>query len=158
MFALRALNGYLTVVVRTVLQVDVEAFGMLLHPSPVFVDVRGVDHEEEVILAHFIHQQVVDRTAVFIAHHTIVDFPNRRPSHIVRKDMLHVALCIWTLHSHLAHVRYIEESHMFSDGHVLRGNACILVKQRHIEASELDHCGTQRQVLVEQARALHFLF
>ena len=108
MFCLRALNGYLTIVVTTVLQVNIESFGLLLHPRPVLIDIGSVDDKEEVVLAHLVYQQVIDCTTILVAHHTIVYLTYRCASDIVCEDVLHVALCILALNCNLAHVRYIE--------------------------------------------------
>ena len=77
---------------------------MLLHPRPVFIDIGCVDNEEEVVLAQLIHQQIIDGTAILIAHHTIIDFPNRSTCDIVGEYMLDITLSILTLDRHFAHV------------------------------------------------------
>ena len=158
MFSFWSLNGYLTVIVRAVLQIDVEASSVLLHPSPVFVDVRRIDDEEEIILAQLIHQQVIDGSAVLVAHHSIIDFAHGGTSHIVGKYMLHIAFRIGTLHRDLTHVRDIKQSYMFTNGHVLRSDTAILIQQRHIKASKRHHRGTQRQMFVVQTCTFLFLF
>ena len=77
---------------------------MLSHPSPVLVDVCGVDDDEEVILAHLIDEQVVHRTAILVAHHAIENLSRLHATHVVGEDMIDVSLGIRTLYSHLAHV------------------------------------------------------
>ena len=131
---------------------------MLLHPCPVLVDIGGIDHEEEVVLAHLVDEQVVDRSTVLVAHHAVEDLPYWGTSHIIGEDMLHIALGILAAHRYLSHVRDIEESHLLSDCMMLWGNACILIEQRHVKASERHHRRTKRHMLVVQARHLVFLF
>ena len=104
MLCLRALNGYLTIVVTTVLQVNIESFSLLLHPRQVLIDIGGVDDKEEVVLAHLVYQQVVDSTTILVAHHTIVYLTYWCSSDIIGENMLHVALCILALNCNLAHV------------------------------------------------------
>ena len=156
-FRLRALHGQLAVVVRTVLQVDVETLGMLLHPGPVLVDVGRVDDEEEVLLAHLVDQQVVDGASVFVAHHAIVYLSYRRLGDVVGEDVLHVALGILAANRHFAHVRHVEHACMFSHGLMLLGYAA-LIQKRHVETAKLYHRSIQQHVLVVKARMLHFLF
>ena len=69
--SLRALHGELCVIVRLVLQVDVVAIGILLHPCPVFVDVGCVDYEEVFIVGHLVYEQVVYGAPVFVEHHSV---------------------------------------------------------------------------------------
>ena len=156
MLRLRPLNGYLSVKVGLVLQFDVEALGLLLHPRPVLVDVGGVDDQEEIVLAQLVDQQVVHRSAVFVAHHAVENLPHRHVCDVVGEDMVHVALGLAAPYCHLAHVAHVEQSDVFTDGGMLGCNTCILIKQRHVEASELDHHGPQRHVLVVQTGTFHF--
>ena len=99
-----SLEGNLSVKITTILQVDVEAGSMLLHPRPVFIDIGSIDDEEEVVLAQLIHQQIIDSSAILIAHHTIIDFPNRGTGDVVGEYMLDITLSILTLDRHFAHV------------------------------------------------------
>ena len=120
--------GYLTIKVATVLEVDVKACGMLLHPCPVLVDIGSIDDEEEVVLAHLVDQQIVDGTTILVAHHTIIDLTYGCASNVVGKDVLHIALCIPALHRNLSHVGDIEESNMFANSGMLGGDTSILIK------------------------------
>ena len=43
MFGLRTLQRYLSIIVATVLQINIKAFGILLHPGPVLVDISSID-------------------------------------------------------------------------------------------------------------------
>ena len=56
--------------------------------------------------------------------------------------MLHITLSILTLNSDLAHVRHIKETDMFAYCHVLRCDSCVLIEQRHVEASKGHHRST----------------
>ena len=136
---LRSLYGNLTIEVTAVLQIDVEACGMLLHPSPVLINVGSIDDKEEIVLSHLIHQQVVHRTTILVAHHAIKDLSCRHTCYVVRKDMVHIALRILALYRHLAHVRHIKQPHMLTDSHVLWCYSRILVKEGHVKSAELHH-------------------
>ena len=139
MLRLRTLDGYLAIEVTTVLKVDVETLGILLHPSPVLIDIGGIDDEEEVVLTHLIHQQVVDSSTILVAHHTIIDLTHRGTSNIVGEDMLNITLGILALNRYLTHVRDIEESHFLAYCRMLRGDAGTLIEQWHVETSERHH-------------------
>ena len=83
---------------------------MLLHPSPVLIDVSGIDDNEEVVLLHFVNEQVVNSATVFVAHHAIEDFSVFHAAYIIGKDMVNVCLGILSLYSHLSHMRYIKHA------------------------------------------------
>ena len=122
MLRLRTLDGYLAIEVTTVLKVDVETLGILLHPSPVLIDIGGIDDEEEVVLSHLIDQQVIDRSAVGIEHHSVVDLSEGGVGHIVGEDVLHVAFCIRARDAHFAHVTDIEDTAVLTYCVVFIGN------------------------------------
>ena len=143
MLALRSLNSYLTIEVGTVLQVDIKALGILLHPGPVLIDVSGIDDQEEIVLAHLIHQQIVNRTTILVAHHTIVDLAHRSTSDIVGKNVLHITLGIRTFYGYLAHVRNIKQAHMLANGRMLGSNTSHLIKQGHVKTTKRYHGGTK---------------
>ena len=77
---------------------------MLGHPRPVLVDVSGIDDDEEVILAHLIHEEVIHRTAVLIAHHAIENLARLHAAHVVGEDMVDISLCVGSLDSHFSHM------------------------------------------------------
>ena len=126
MFRLRTLNCQLTIVIRHVSQIDVEALGMLLHPGPILIDIRSVDYEEEIVLPHLIDQKVINSSTVLVAHHAIIDLTHRGTRNIICKDMLHIALGIFTSHDDLSHVRHIEETYLLTYCKMLRSDASIL--------------------------------
>ena len=146
----------MTVVVGAVLLVDIEALGLLLHPGPVLVDIRGVDNEEEILLAQLIDQQIVDGAAVGIAHHAIEYLAHRGTGHVVGEDVLHVALSLAAAHRDLAHVAHVEEAHMFAHGLMLHSDAGIL--DGHDEAAEGRHQRAHLHMLVVEACALFSLY
>ena len=149
-----SLNSNLSVEIRAVLKVYVEALGILLHPSPVLIYVGCIDNQEEVVLAHLVHQQVVHRAAVPVAHHTIIYFTCGRAGYVVGKDMLHVALGILTLNGYLAHVRDVKDAHFLAYSHVLECNAGIL--NGHFKTAKGRNQGTQCHMFFIKTSSLHF--
>ena len=115
-------------------ELDVEAFGVSLHPSHILVDVCRVDDEEEVVLTHLIDEQVIHRSAVGVEHHTIIYLSDGCPSHIIREDVLNVTLSVGTRDAHFAHVTHVEDAAMLTHGIVLVGDVRVL--DGHDEAAE----------------------
>ena len=56
--------------------------------------------------------------------------------------MLYIALGIGAFYGDLTHVGHVEETHMFTNGDVFRGDARILIQQGHVKATELHHHST----------------
>ena len=133
-FGLWSLDCQLPIEVALMVEADVEACCVLLHPSHVLVDVCRVDDEEEIVLAHLIDEQVIDRTAVGIEHHTIIYLSNGCPGDVVRKDVLNVTLSVGTRDAHLSHVTHIEDAASRAYGIVLVGDVGVL--DGHDEAAE----------------------
>ena len=153
LLGLGTLHGYLAVMVTHVLQVDVEALGLLLHPGPVLVDVGGVDNEEIVVLAHAVDQQVVDRSAVLVAHHAVENLSHRCATDVVGKDVLHIALSIFALDGDFAHVADVEDAAAGAHSLVLVGDVGVLYG--HVESGEGRHQRAQCHVFVVQTGLFH---
>ena len=94
--------------------VHVVALSLLVNPSHVFIDVGGVNHNEEVAVGHLIHQQVVDHATVRVAHHAVVDFAIRSAGDVVSENVVHKFLGIGAGDAHLAHVRNVEHATMLA--------------------------------------------
>ena len=128
------MHGELSVLVALMVEVDVEAGGVLFHPGHVLVDVGGVDDEEEVLLAHLIDEEVVHGAAVGIEHHAVVYLSDGCSADVVREDVLDVAFGIGARDAHFAHVTHVEYTAMLPYGIVLVGDVCVL--NGHDEAAE----------------------
>ena len=128
------MHGKLAVEVALVVELDVEACCVLLHPSYILVDVCRIDDEEEVVLAHLIDQQVINRSAVGVEHHTVVYLSDGCSSHIIREDVLNILLSVGTCDAHFAHVTHIEDAAMLTHGIVLVGDVRVL--DGHDEAAK----------------------
>ena len=151
------MQGYLPIEVTTVLQVNLKSLSLLLHPSPVLIDVGSIDDEEEIIFAHLIDQEVVHRTAILIAHHTIIYLTNGSIGDIICKDVLHITLCIFALYRDLSHVRDVKETTLMSHGQVLQLN--VLILNGHAEIGKRCHeCPFCDMSLIETCSFLPILF
>ena len=133
-FGFRSLHGNLAVIVRAVVEVDVEALHVLAHPIHVLVDVGCVDDKEEVALAHAVDEQVVDGAAVGVAHHAIEDFSVCGTGDVIGEDVVDIALGILALDAHLAHVGDVEDTAVLAHGVVLFDDGGIL--DGHVESTE----------------------
>ena len=127
-------------------QVYVIAFSLLLNPGPVLIDVGSIDDEEETLVGHLIHQEVVNDATILVAHHAIEDFSMGHACHIVRKDVIDIAFCVSTGNQHFAHVTDIEHATGCAYCLMLVHNARIL--NRHVEAAKGRHQRSQGDVFV----------
>ena len=153
---LRALHGELSVNAALVLNRHVVTGSVLLHPGKVFVDVCGVDDEEELFRAHLVNQQVVHRAAVGVEHHAVEDFANGRAGNVVGKDVLHVGLGIFARHEHFAHVAHVEHAAVLAHGVVLISDIGVI--ERHVEAAKFHHLGTCCQMAVVKTGSLRHIY
>ena len=145
-FGERSLHSQLSIVVGAVGETDVIALGMTAHPLPVFVDVRGIDNDKEIVLSHLVNQQVVHCSSILIEHHAIENFSHGHPRYIVGKYVVDIAFSIGTTHGHLAHVRHIEHATGCSHGNMFVLDVCVL--NRHVETTERTDEGSQCHVFV----------
>ena len=148
------MHGKLAVVVALVVEVDVEACSMLLHPSYILVDVGCVDDEEEVVLAHLVDEQVVHRAAIGIEHHAIVNLSDRCSGNVVREDVLNIAFGIGTGDAHFAHVTDIEDAAMLTYSIVLVGDVRVL--DGHDETAKGRHeCAESHMAVIQTGFLFH---
>ena len=134
---------------------DVEAFGVFLNPSHILVDVCGVDDEKEVVVAAFVDEQVVDRTAVGVEHHAVEDLAVGHVADIICEDMVDEAFGVMAGHGYFSHVRHVKDSAGITHGAVLFFDAGIL--DRHIEAPEGAHQRAEGDVEVMETGSFNFL-
>ena len=136
-FAIRPLHSELTVDIALVVHLHVEILSVLFNPRHIFVDVGSINHQEEMVVAHFVHQQIVDGATVFVEHHPVVDFTHRRIGDVVGEDIIHEFLGFGTRDVYFAHVRNVEHAHILAYGIVLLHDALIL--DRHVETAKRTH-------------------
>ena len=121
-FGHRSLHRQLTVAVALIGEGEVEALGVTGHPVEVFVDVRGIDDEEEAVVGKLVDQQVVNGAAVVVAHHAVEHFAHGCSADVAGEDVAHVAFGIGAADGHFSHVAYVEHTALAAHGMVLGGN------------------------------------
>ena len=128
---------------------------MLSHPCPILIDVCGIDDDKKVVFTHLIHEQVIYRSTILIAHHAIENLSRFHSPNIVGKDMINVCLGIWSLDSHLTHVRHVEHATGSSNSLVLVLDVGIL--DRHVESAKwTDQCSKSNMLVVKTRSFIFF--
>ncbi len=156
LLGLRTLNGNLAVIEALVGNLNVKAFGVLHDPCHVLVDIRCVDHEEELIVVHLVDEQVIYRTAILAAHHAVENLAVGGTGHVVYEYMVDEFLCFGTFHADLTHVADVENAHFLTDCIVLVGYAFVL--NGHVIAREGRHLRAQIYMTVMKTRDLDLFF
>ena len=126
--------GQFTILLTLMLQGHIIAFGLLLNPGPVFVDVGGVNDQKETVVGHFVDQQVVYHPTLFIAHHAIEYFSSGNSTYIVGKNVVDIAFGVTARNEHFAHVAHIKYATVLTYSLMFIDNAAILYG--HVEPSE----------------------
>ena len=155
LLGLGTLNGQLRVVVALVVDLDVKVGGLLVDPSHVLVDVGGVDDQEQVVLAHFVHQQVIHGSSVGIEHHAIEHLAHLGTGDVVGEDIVDKFLGLGTSDAHLTHVRHVEHADGLAHGVVLGLDAIVL--DGHVIACEWAHQRAQGHMLVVETGDFDFV-
>ena len=148
LFALGALHGHLTIVVRLIVDDHVVALALLHYPGMVLIDVRCVHHQQIFPFAHGIHEQVIHAAPVGVAHDAVVDLAVGRTGDVVGEDVVDKLLGIRAADEDFAHVRHVEHAAGFAHGRVLLLDAGIF--DGHIKSAERAHLGSESHVLVVQ--------
>ena len=147
---LRALDCNLADSVRRVVQPAVIASGLLLNPGKVLFYVGGVHHQKEMVLEILtVHQKVIYRAAVRIAHHAVENLPGVKTTDFVGEDVVYKSLCIGAFHKDFPHVGNIEHAHVFTHGKVLLHYSRIL--DGHDKACKRAHLCPKGNMRVIQA-------
>ena len=120
----------------------VEGGGVGLDPGEVLVAVAGIDHQQELLVALPVHQEVIDKGAVFIEEGRVVDLPDDQLGDGVGREVLDQGQGPGALHPDLTHVTDIEQPGPGAHRLVLREDAR-RVLHRHVPAAEVDHLGVQ---------------
>ncbi len=127
-------------------ELDIVAFRLLLYPFPVFINICGIDNEEEFVFAAFVNQQVVHHTAILVTHHTIENFSCRHTCDVVGEDMVDVTLGIRACDEYFTHMTHIEHATRLAYSLMFVYNATIL--DRHLETAKGRHQSSQGYVFV----------
>ena len=146
----RALYGYLSPAVRGIVENHVEAGGLLLYPGEVLRYVGCVDHEQEVAVLELpVNEQVIDRSAVRVQHHSVEHLALLVSPYFICENMVYEALGVRSAYEYLAHVRDIEHSGSVAHCIVLLDDGAVL--NRHDKARERTHLGPECQMLLIEA-------
>ena len=131
-----ALQGDLAPVVALVAVVDV-AGEMTLDPGGVLFAVARVDDEPVIVRCAAVDDEVVDDAAIVVAEHRVLDLAVFHVRNVGGDDLLHVGDGVGALEAKLAHVGNVEQTGLFTNGHVL-GNHAGGILHGHQEAAEFD--------------------
>ena len=104
LFALGALHGHLSVVVRLVVDDHIVSLALLYYPGMVLIDVRCVHHKQIFPFAHGIYEQVIHATSIRVAHDAVVNFTVGRTGDVVGEDVVDKLLGIRAGDEDFAHV------------------------------------------------------
>ena len=118
LLSVRSLKSNLTILVAYISELNAIDL-VIAHPCEVFICVSCVYYYEVVILALHIYNEVVDGSAVFIAHWGISCESRLKVCVIVCQEHVEEVLCLLALNEYFAHVGNIEQSALSSDCHVL---------------------------------------
>ena len=130
----------------------VELSHLLLHPREVFVAGGGVDHHAVAEVGE-VDDQIVDHPATLVEHAAVQRFAGRgQAGNVVGQQVLQIGLRLRAGDIHHGHVRDIEHATVFA--HLMMLFHLRAVVQRHVPATEIDHLGAQRHVLLIQRGTL----
>ena len=141
----RPLDRELGVVVAVVADVHAgKGTHLGANPLVVLLAGAGVDDQQVVVVAEFVHQDVVDKGSLGIEHGRVLGLAHGQPGGVVHGEGLDRRQRARTAELDIAHVADVKESYAGADRHVLRGNAGVL--DRHVPAAEIDHFGPESPV------------
>ncbi|MCY1394715.1 hypothetical protein D9M68_459440 [compost metagenome] len=130
----------------------VEALAAGLHPGQVLVAGGGIDHQA-IAAAGEVDDQVVDHPAPLIEHGAVERLAGGLQTlDVVGQQVLEPGLGLGTGNVHHGHVGDVEDAAIATHLVVLLHLGTVV--QRHVPAAEIDHLGSQSQVLVMQWSAL----
>ena len=141
----RPLDRELGVVVAVVADVHAgEGAHLGADPLVVLLAGAGVDDQQVVVVAEFVHQDVVDKRSLGIEHGRVLRLARGQLGGIVHGEGLDRRQRARTAELNIAHMADVKEPYAGADRHVLRGNAGVL--DRHVPAAEIDHFGSESPV------------
>ena len=68
---------------------------MLADPVPVFFDIAGIHHQQVFVVAHAVHQQIVDDAPLAIGLTAVLHLAGRKFRSIVGGDILNQVERVW---------------------------------------------------------------
>ena len=129
-----------------------DALDILRNPVEVLDDVRGIDHQHEVIVCQPVGQHIVDERPGGGCQRGILGLVGRQPRGVVGGDVLDSLQRVRTGNLDFAHVRDVEQSRTRANGHVLIDDAGVF--DGHVPAGEVDHARAERAMSRVQRRLL----
>lgn len=113
-------------------------------PGDIFVDLRGIDHEEILVGRVVIGDEVVDHAAIFIEHDRVLAFANRESCEVVGEQAVELIERAGAADEHLAHVRNVEDANLLADRLVLIDDRAVL--DGHVPSGEGHHPGAEGEM------------
>ena len=140
-----------------VLPGDLDAFRCgRREPAHHLSGVRGVRHEEHLVVADEVGDQVVDDTAGLVAAQRVLRLPGFDPPEVVGQARVDERARAGSAHGGLAEVRDVEDAHRLADRRVLLQHAAAArgVFDGHLPAAEVGELRPQVDVAFVQRRSL----
>jgi hypothetical protein len=114
------------------------------HPFDVFLNIGCVDTKEVFLVPHLIDDQVIDHTAVRIAHDGVEGLADFQARHIVGDKVVQVGQGILPMDPHFTHMADIEQAGLFPDSPVFLKNGGVL--DGHFPSGERHHASPMLNV------------
>ncbi len=140
--ATRALDRDLREVVAQIGNGAVEATSVVTHPVEIFFTRAGIDHDQVVVIGHFVHDNVVDECSLGIEHRRILSLSNTQLRSVIDGDVLDGRERLRSVDTNVTHVTHIENADAVAHREMLGDQAAMLgIFDRHVPAVEVDHLG-----------------
>ena len=102
-----------------------------------------------VVLEFPVNEQVIDRSAVRVQHHSVKHLALLVSPYLIGENMVYEAFGVRSAYEYLAHVGDVEHSGSVAHCIVLLYDGAVL--NRHNEACERTHLGSECQMLLIEA-------
>ena len=121
---------------------------LLANPGVVLVLGAGVDHQQVVVVAEPVDQDVVDKCALGRQQRGVVRLAVLEPRRVVHGDMLHCGQGTGAAKLNLAHVAHVKQAHAVAHSKVLGDEtaAGAGILDRHIPPAKVHHLGLEGAV------------
>ena len=150
---LGSLHGNQPRLLGEIAESDIAATGYALpKPGDVFVDVGGVDDDNNALGCVAIDDAVIDDATVGITDYGVARLAKRQLAHIVCHQPLDGIKGTWTDKLDLAHVTHVKQANGSAYGLMLVEDRRI--RHRHRPATKVDDARRQRYVTVVQSSPL----
>ncbi len=119
---------------------------LLANPGIILVLGTGIDHQQVVVVAEAVHENVVDECALGREQSGVVRLPILEARRIVHGDVLDSRERARPAKLDLAHVAHVEQAHAGAHGKVLGNQAAAWTRvlDRHIPSAKVHHFGFER--------------